>query len=123
MTIFDFISDILFTKKKTCLKTVDEESEFIPYLVNRWISMYSPSQALNSNIINKYLGVFTNKTDLYSLFIAVFDKSAPKKIQYFKKQKDREKNKTDDDSILLLAKNKELSTREIKEYIAMLTSN
>jgi len=120
MTIFDFISDVLFTKKKS-LSSVDEESDFSPFLLNRWISMYSPAQALISNTVNKYLSSFTNKSDLYSFFIAVFDKCPSKKIQYYKKIKS-ENNATNNENILLLAKNKELSTREIKEYIEALTS-
>lgn len=120
MTIFDFISDVLFTKKKN-LNSVDEESDFSPYLLNRWISMYSPSQALISNIVNKYLTTFNNKSELYSFFIAMFDKCSSKKIQYFKKVKQDKDNETAD-NVALLAKNKELSTREIKDYLETLTS-
>ena len=61
MTIFDFISSVLFTKKRNCLSTIDEENEFSPYMLNRWCSMYSPTVATFSNILNKYLGIFENK--------------------------------------------------------------
>ena len=63
MTIFDFISNIAYTKNKNCLNTVDEESEFQPFLVNRWLSMYSPSMAKLSNTLNKYIGIFESKKD------------------------------------------------------------
>lgn len=118
MTIFDIIAGILFTKKNTCLSSIDEESSFSPYLINRWASMYSPKVALVSNTINKYLGIFDNKQDLYSLFAAVLPKVPSKRIQYFKKVKREADEK--DENINLISKNLELSTREIEQYIAFL---
>lgn len=119
MTIFDLIKDILFTKKQSCLNVIEEESEFSPFLVNRWLSMYSPQTALSSNIINKYLSVFDNKKDLYSLFIAIFPKVSAKKINYIKKIKENKDDK-DLEKLALIAKNKELSQREILDYISKL---
>jgi len=116
MIIFDFISDILFTKKKS-LNTLEEESEFSPFLVNRWLSMYSSQTVSTCNIINKYLQIFDTKKDLYNFFVAIFPKLPYKKIAYFKRQKE-EKNK--DDNIKLIAKARELSSREITEYIQTL---
>ena len=115
MTIFDYISDILFTKKKNLLNTVDEESEFTPFLVNRWLSMYSAGVAQDCNIINKYLSILDSKKDLYSLFHAVFIKQPSRKINYFKRTKSE---KTEDDELIQrIATSKELSQREIKEYL------
>ena len=115
MTIFDYISDILFTKKKNLLNAVDEESEFTPFLVNRWLSMYSTSVAQDCNIINKYLSIFDSKKDLYSLFHAVFMKCPSRKINYFKRAKSE---KTEDDVMVQkIAASKELSQREIKDYL------
>jgi len=114
MTIFDIINDILFTKKGI-LQTIDQESEFQPYMVNRWLSMYSPFVAKHSNIIGKYLSVFDNKKDLYNLFKAVFPKVSYKKISYIKKVK--ENKQEEDENIKLVARNLEMSEREIKEYV------
>ena len=116
MTIFDFISSTLFTKQKTCLNSVDEESDFSPYMLNRWCSMYSTTTATVSNILNKYLGTFENKKDLYSLFVAVMPKVQSRRISYIKKVK--EEKKDEDENIDLLASNLELSKREINQYIA-----
>lgn len=80
--------------------------------------MYSPKLALQSNIINKYLGVFENKQELYSLFVTLFPKVPSKRIQYFKKVK--KENTEKDDNIALISKNLELSTREVEQYIAFL---
>jgi hypothetical protein len=116
MTIFDFISSTLFTKKKTCLNSVDEEGEFSPYMLNRWCSMYSPMAATFSNILNKYLGVFESKRDLYSLFVAVMPKVSSRRIAYIKKIKEEKKEENSD--IEMIASNLELSKREINQYIA-----
>jgi hypothetical protein len=116
MTIFDFITSVLVTKQKNCLNSVDEESEFSPYMLNRWLSMYSPSVALCSNVLNKYLSVFESKKDLYSLFISVMPKVASKRISYIKKVKEEKKEENTD--IAKIAQNLELSEREISQYIA-----
>lgn len=118
MTIFDVIASVLFKNKKNCLTSHDEESTFSPYLVNRWASMYSPQLAKEANTLNKYVGIFENKLDLYNLFVAYYSKVSPKKIQYFKKVK--KTNDEEDQTIALYAKNLELSKREINEYIAFL---
>jgi hypothetical protein len=116
MGIFDFISSVLFTKEKNCLQTVDQESEFSPYMLNRWVSMYSPSVAVFSNILNKYLSVFESKTDLYNLFVGVLPQVKSKRITYIKKVKQEKVEENLD--IKLIANNLELSEREINQYIA-----
>ena len=120
MTIFDYISSILFNKNKLTTATIDTENEFVPYLVNRWISMYSPSCAKLSNEINRYLSVL-NKSELYSLYMSLFGRVPNKKINYFKRQKDEEKDS--EDLIKKVALARELSSREIKEYFKLLNYN
>jgi len=117
MTIFDHISSILFNKKKI-VTNVEEESEFSPYLVNRWASMYSSLVASTSNTLNKYLQTFDNKKDLYSLFLAVFPKVQSKKIIYFKRRKDEEAEEID--NLELIAKYREMSKREVLNNIQTL---
>jgi hypothetical protein len=112
MTIFDFISDILFTKKKNCLSNIDYESVFSPFMLNRWISMYNNTLAIKCNLLNKYTSF--SKSDMYSLFINIFDRVPVKKITYFKKIKNN--TESEDDNTGLLAKALELSTRELNSY-------
>lgn len=119
ITIFNFLSDILFTKKRTCLKNIDSESVFQPYIINRWVSMYSPLLALQSNILNKYIGFSNNKKDLYSLFLAFFNKVPQRKITYFKKNKETQ---NDNELHRLYAKSLEISQREIENYTNTLTN-
>jgi len=117
MTIFDFISNILFTKKEKSIDNVDNESAFSPFLVNRWLSMHSPNVAIISNLINKYIGLYDDKNMIYALFYALFPRCPFKKINYFKKTKDTLETNKDLDIIKKVAFAKELSIREIKEYV------
>jgi hypothetical protein len=116
VTIFDYISNILFSKKENCFSTLDDEKQFSPYLINRWLSMYGKSTITACDLTNKYSQVFSNKADCYKFLSAVFPKVPQKKIDYIKKKKSDEEDK----ELALLAKNKELSTREIKNYIDLL---
>lgn len=118
MTIFDIISSILFDKNKNKLVSVDEETVFAPFIVNRWLSMYSPEIALKSNILNKYLTVFENKKELFNFFVNVFPKVKAKRISYFKRKQD--KLDKSEDIIKLVAKAQQLSKREIQSNIDLL---
>ncbi|NBP03299.1 MAG: hypothetical protein EBU90_25080 [Proteobacteria bacterium] len=115
MSIFDFIADILFKKQKNTYTNIDNESVFSPYMVNRWISMYSNALALKSNLLNKYLVL--EKKLLFSLFINVYDKVSQRKITYFKKNKE---NIDDPANLSILCNSLEVSKRELKEYMHVL---
>jgi len=117
MTIFDIIADILFTKKKSTLINIDNESTFSPFMLNRWISMYSNILAIRCNILNKFISF--NKQTAYTLFFNIFEKVPQKKITYYKKNKETVDDK---DMSPLIAKSLELSHREIKLYSDVLTS-
>jgi hypothetical protein len=118
VTIFDYISNILFTKKENCFSTADDEKQFSPYLINRWLSMYGKSTITSCDVANKYTQIFSNKNDCYKFLGAIFPKVPQRKIEYIKKKKSEEEN----NDHRLLAKNKELSVREIKNYIDLLKS-
>ncbi|NDB85692.1 MAG: hypothetical protein EB127_23775 [Alphaproteobacteria bacterium] len=111
MTIFDYLTDIL-VKKSGTLPT----EEYVPFLVNRWLSFSSPQvcQAINSSVNSLTL----DKDKHYKLLLAVFPKQAyMPKINYIKKIKNE---KTEEDNKLdLLSKNMELSKREIKQLLEL----
>lgn len=96
---------------------MDDEKQFSPYLINRWLSMYGKQTIASCEIVNRYLQTFPNKVDAYKFFSAIFPKLPSKKIIYIKKTKAENDN---EEEYALLAKNKELSTREIKNYIDLL---
>ena len=69
-TIFDFVGAILHTKDRTQLSSADDEQIFQPFMVNRWISMYSPEMATVVNTtMNKYASLFRDKRELFN-FVA-----------------------------------------------------
>ena len=57
--IFTFINDIIFGKKGDVIENVEDEDQFNGYIINRWVSMYSPDNAkIINETTNKYYNVF-----------------------------------------------------------------
>ena len=89
--IFTIINDIIFGKKGTILENVEDEDQFNGYLVNRWVSMYSPDNARVINeTTNKYYNVFDNKREWYDYMVKIIPKGSPGRIHYIKKEKRKE---------------------------------
>ena len=117
MTIFNFINDILFKKRGDLLDNIDSESEYNPYMVNRWISMYSPDCAtIINNTANWLYPIFESKTEQYKFLVDILPSRGRKRITYFKKNKPDFKS-SHANIISILATNLELSKREINDYI------
>ena len=116
MNIFEILKDILYRKQNNLLSNEENESEFQPYIVSRWLSFHSPNTAkLLNSTINKLYTTFDNKQQWYNILIATIPKTYFKKINYIKKKKEK---KSDDDKVLeFLANNYQLSKREIECYI------
>ena len=116
MTIFDQLNDILFSKKKKCLSNIDDENEYIPYMINRWVSMHSPEYAtvINSTV-NWLYPVFETKIDHYNFLHTILPRSKWKRINYIKKIKENPEDK--DTNTKLIASSLELSEREVKYYL------
>jgi hypothetical protein len=112
VTIFDYLGDIL-VKKKGDLPV----EEYVPFLINRWLS-FSSNEAASA--INQTVNSFGNidKNIHYKLLISAFPKlSRMPRINYIKKvkiEKEEKDNKTE-----LLAANMELSQREIKQLLEL----
>ncbi len=115
-TIFDYINDILYHKKGTLLNNVEHESGYNSYMINRWLSMYSPQIANLINLTsNRLYSVFETKSEAYKFLINVLPKTKPRRIAYIKKVKKEKKEELD--VIETLASSLELSKREINLYI------
>ena len=115
MNIFNYLSNILFTKKEPSLKTLDQQSDYQPFLVNRWCSMLNKQTCnLINNTANIMFQVFENKQDHYKLLHYIIPRERFKRINYIKKHKPRDEYM---DIIIKLAKKLEISTREINVYI------
>lgn len=110
------MNDILFTKEEN-LKNDDDEAEYNQYMMNRWVSMYSPQNATIINeTTNKYYNVFDTKKEWYDYLVKIIPKGSPGKIRYIKKEK-RKDIKNYDEIVKYLAKRFELSKREVQQYI------
>lgn len=115
-TIFDYINDILYHKKGDLLSNVEHESGYNPYMINRWLSMYSPQIANLINLTsNRLYSVFETKSESYKFLLKILPKSKPRRIGYIKKVKKEKKDELD--VIETLASSLELSKREINLYI------
>ena len=114
-TIFNFINDILCYKKGDLLGNIDDESGYNNYMINRWVSMYSPQLATIVNYTsNNYYSILSAKSDHYKFLLSIIPKVKIFRIQYIKKQP---KESEADEAITQLAGNLELSKRELIYYI------
>ena len=106
MTIFDYLKDILVTKKGNL-----PLDQYVPFLVNRWLSFINPTicETLNGWANNKTL--IENKELHYKAMISIFPKITHcPKINYIKKIKEEEQDL--DIKVKILAQNLEISQRE-----------
>jgi hypothetical protein len=114
-TIFNYIDSVLFTKQKLN-KLNEDETQFNLYMLNRWCSMYSPDMAhIINETTNKQKELFVLKQDQYNYIFNILPKVRKKRINYIKKIKIEEEQK--DEHIPIIAKNLEISQREVNEYI------
>jgi hypothetical protein len=105
--LFDYIKDIT-TYKKGNLPLDD----YIPYLINRWLSFVAPQicGAINESVNS--LGNISKEYH-YKLLLRLYPKS--KQIPFIKYVKKVKEEKTkEDDKVSLLASNMEMSQREAK---------
>ena len=106
-TIFDFINDILYHKRGDLLDNIEHEGQYNSYMMNRWISMYSPQHATLINLTsNRLYSALSTKESSYKFLLNVMPKSKPRRIMYIKKKKTQKAEESDD--ITLLANNLEL---------------
>lgn len=118
MQIFNHIQDILYKKAGDQLQNVDSETEFVPFMIARWCSMHSPELAtIINNTTNRLWSICQTKQEWYNLYLNVLPKVRFKKIEYIKKPKADKEKAEDLEAIKFLAKQLELSVREVKYYV------
>ena len=111
------IQNKLFYSKKDDAGFLDQEGEsaFVPFLLNRWLSFYSKDTPHFVNeTLNKYTGLFEDKQQLYRLYYNLIPRLKFNRVKYIKKIK---KEKEEDADLFIIAKNKNLSVRELKQYV------
>ena len=105
MTIFDYIKDIIVTKKGDL-----PLDSYVPFLVNRWLSFINPQVCQAINQLNTKI-LLEDKLLHYKLVLSLFPKMKYiPRINYIKKVK--EEIEEEDQRIKILAENLEISKRE-----------
>ena len=109
----------LFYSKKDKAEDLDTEGEqaFVPFLFNRWLSFYNNDMSVFTNeTFNKFSTIFDDKQQAYRLYYYLIPSLKWKKITYIKKKK---KEVEEQDHLSLLAKNKNISKRELLQYVEL----
>ena len=111
MTIFDYLKDIIVTKKGDL-----PLDQYVPYLVTRWLSFINPIIAEFANALNTKV-LLENKELHYKMLIAAIPKAkyAPR-ITYVKKVKEDEAK--EDQRVSFLAQGLEISKREARMLLS-----
>ena len=112
MTIFDFLKHLTGDKKSWSSFTEDEQTQFNPYMVHRFVSMYEPYTEI-ANIAQRI--PYTEKEKTYKFY----QNMLPKK-QVFLKYIKGSKTKINDALLKHVSKFYECSFREAEEYISIL---
>lgn len=115
--LFDLLDRILHSKRKIDHNIGDELVH--PYIINRWISMYSTQLCTVINNTGNWMYNVFDTHEQYFRFLQTFiPRVSNKRIHYIKKSKKQTNTQKSDtnesDNINMLARNLELSTREIK---------
>ena len=112
MTIFDYLKDIVVTKKGDLIL-----DQYVPYMVNRWLSFINPTVLSCINQVNKSV-LLENKELHYKTMLAIFPKMKYiPRISYVKKIKE-EKEGEEDNRLQALAQQLEISKREASELLS-----
>lgn len=113
-TIFDYIDSILYKKSLKDLN-LDHASQYNPYLINRWLSMYSDDVANIINCTVNTYGSVLSKEEHYKFLNNLISRNSRKKINYIKKPK--RELESDSVDVKEIADVMELSSREVSELI------
>lgn len=107
----------LFYSKKTNAEFLDSEGEqsFVPFMFNRWLSFYSKGMAsITNETLNRFGSIFQDKQQQYRLYYYFIPRLKFKRIAYNKKIK---KEVIEEENLDLIARNKNISVRELKLYM------
>lgn len=116
MTIFEQLKDIIHTKSNQLAVDVEEEKEFQPFLVQRWLSMHSDEFAnICNESTNRFWRVMDDKIMWYKMFQGMMPRRHPKRITYIKKV--GKKETPEKELIDRLSQTLEISKRECKLYL------
>ena len=115
MTIFDWINQMLVTKKHWDEFTEDEQKKFSPFIINRWLSMDKDFIEF-VNVFQKYAIGTLEPREVYKWYCDVL----PKGKRFNKYIKNKSNKKYDNKLINIISKHFEVSKKEINIYMSLL---
>lgn len=112
MNMFEDIQNIINYKNNVIVKDGDN---FVPYLMQRWISMISPEMAYVLNeTINEVHWTMKSPQMWYDAFLTLVPKVGYQKISYIKKDKT-----PPEPDVKLYAQRMEISIKEAKDLMEL----
>ena len=115
MTIFDWINQMLVTKKHWDEFTEDEQKKFSPFIINRWLSMDKDFIEV-VNVFQKYAIGTLESREVYKWYCDILPRGK-RFNKYIKGKKDK---KYDKEMINIISNHFEVSKKESKDYIDLL---
>tara|TARA_R110001592_G_scaffold71192_1_gene217841 strand:- start:1336 stop:1713 length:378 start_codon:yes stop_codon:yes gene_type:complete len=120
MNFFQLQNKLFYSNKSKQPEPLDSEGEqaFVPFLFNRWLTMYSKDTVgFVNETLNKYCGIFdTDKQKTYMMYYNLIPRLKFKRINYIKKVKKDKEKQDETDQLKMIAKNKNMSVRELEIY-------
>ena len=115
MTIFDWINQILVTKKHWDEFTEDEQKKFSPFIINRWLSMDKDFIEF-VNVFQKYAIGTLESREVYKWYCDVL----PKGKRFNKYIKGKGDKKFDKELVEMMSKYFECSKLQTKQHIELI---
>ena len=116
MTIFDWINQILVTKKHWNEFTEDEQKKFSPFIIHRWLSMDKDFIEV-VNVFQKYAIGTLEPREVYKWYCEVL----PRGKRYNKYIKGKKSKKYDKELVDILVKYFECSKLHVNDYIELMS--
>ena len=114
MTIFDYIKDIIVTKRGNL-----PLDQYVPFFINRWLSFINPDVCNAVSVFNSKQ-LLENKEMHYKIMLSAFPKlTRCPRINYIKKIK--EAPQETDKLAFAVSQKLEISQREAKEILETLS--
>ena len=115
MTIFDWINQILVTKKHWNDFTVDEQKKFSPFIINRWLSMDKDFIEF-VNAFQQYAIGTLEPREVYKWYCDIL----PKGKRFNKYIKGKKYKKYDKELVEIISKHFECSKLHVREYFELI---
>ena len=118
MTIFNWINEILVSKKHWNEFTEDEQKKFSPFIINRWLSMDKDFLEI-VNYFQKYSIGTLEPREVYKWYCDMLPKGK-RFSKYIKGKKDKKYNT---ELIDIMVMHFECSKSQVKDYLDLIAKN